>query len=56
MEAAFKKAYASESFQSWLKTTGLDQREGYAGQAEFGKIMVEQEQVLKQIFDEYGLY
>jgi tripartite-type tricarboxylate transporter receptor subunit TctC len=56
MEVAMKKAYESETFQDWLKITGLDQREGYAGQKEFGEIMKEDEAMLRQIFDEYGLY
>lgn len=52
-EAAAEKAVASEEFQTWAKNNALDQRPGYANQADFQAIWTEQITVLTDLYNKY---
>ncbi|MDI9390778.1 MAG: tripartite tricarboxylate transporter substrate binding protein [Synergistota bacterium] len=55
LEEAIKKAYESEGFQNWLKTTGLDQIPGWMGSAELQKKWEDDIAFFAKAFKELGL-
>lgn len=51
-EEAAAKAVASQEFQDWTKTVGLDQRPGYLNRADFTKVWTEDNDILTKLVKE----